>query len=477
MERVRNIHKEWHDMEYINRGSTCEVFKATNNSGEVTAVKVAPYRAQWEKYFIREAALLKNVSHPNVLKVLRACRDKEHICIETEYLEGNELFDEIIKMHKTKNEKICFSDVMHIVHDIFHAIDHLHSNSMVHRDIKPENFVLRKKGLKSDVVLIDFGLAGMVKDDKFYKSTPGTIGYASPEVISKKKLTGEQIKAGDMWSVGVVLFCLLSGKFHVKGRSEGEEIENITNGNILWTNLDGVSDTTLSFIKKLLSVDWEQRYTTKEALFHLSDWDDSASMVMSRNCKSLTVFVKENHVKQFVHTLFQDQNNDRLEKLRSFFDIVDETGEGIISKRTLGMYLKKEGFPKQKILTTVTKIFEELDQDGYILLADLEMQWSNYCMSMDETLTTAVFNEFANEDGTIGCKDIVHLFDEDEEEAQSLMAFFDSKGNGRVNLEDFKAVMKAESSNQDTLHTLFEHMDKRYDDQEYAKECSDKFAR
>ena len=89
---------------------------------------------------------------------------------------------------------------------ILSAIKYCHSNSIVHRDLKIENILLDKNG---GLKLIDFGLANFIDPFKHLSTFCGSLYFAAPEVLSAKKYIGPEI---DMWSLGVILYVLVSGK-------------------------------------------------------------------------------------------------------------------------------------------------------------------------------------------------------------------------------------------------------------------------
>jgi len=96
-----------------------------------------------------------------------------------------------------------------IIAPIFDALIYCHKLGIVHRDIKPENLLFSSKDLNSGVIKVsDFGLARFLQEDGFATTTCGTPGYVAPEILSEKPYK----EPCDFWSVGVVLFILLSGE-------------------------------------------------------------------------------------------------------------------------------------------------------------------------------------------------------------------------------------------------------------------------
>jgi calcium-dependent protein kinase len=118
--------------------------------------------------------------------------------------EGGELYQAII------NEG-CFSEqkAAKVVRQILSAIKHLHMRGICHRDLKPENIMIENKSSSKDplIKVIDFGLAKYFKSDEVNMNTrTGTPYYMAPEVLK-----GSYDESCDMWSIGVITYCLLCG--------------------------------------------------------------------------------------------------------------------------------------------------------------------------------------------------------------------------------------------------------------------------
>jgi len=92
---------------------------------------------------------------------------------------------------------------------LFDAVFYCHSLNIIHRDLKPENLLLNKKDIRTATVKIsDFGLARHIQIDQLATTTCGTPGYVAPEILRKMAYDYRC----DYWSLGVVMFILLSGK-------------------------------------------------------------------------------------------------------------------------------------------------------------------------------------------------------------------------------------------------------------------------
>lgn len=156
---------------------------------------------------INETTALKNLDHPNIIKLYETYQDNDGIYLVQEFCEGGELFDYI-----TENDYLTERDAANIFQQIIQSIIYCHKNRICHRDLKPDNFMFVSKEKDSTVKLIDFGLSR-----SFYKfqrngegkclrmkSKVGTAHYMAPEILKK-----DYSYACDTWSAGVILYIML----------------------------------------------------------------------------------------------------------------------------------------------------------------------------------------------------------------------------------------------------------------------------
>ena len=136
---------------------------------------------------------------------------------------------------------------------------------IAHRDIKPENFLLYKEDDDSHIKLIDFGLAKQIEANEVMNAPNGTPYYIAPEVLK-----GSYTTQCDNWSMGVVLFIMLSGKPPFGGKTNKEIIDNVLKGTYSFSNpvWDQISDDAKDLIQKLLNKQADERLTAEEAYAH-----------------------------------------------------------------------------------------------------------------------------------------------------------------------------------------------------------------
>ena len=206
-DHYRNIKETYKIEATLGKGSFATVKKAKNRAtGERFAVKVLSKKKMSEEDKLAmqtEIEILKQVDHPNIVKLIDVFEDERHWCLVMELMHGGELFDQILE-----KEQFSEYEAREATKAIIDAIYYCHQKDICHRDIKPENLLLQSKeqGITS-LKIADFGLARLLEDESLASTTCGTPGYVAPEVLQQKPYG----KACDYWSIGVVTFILLSG--------------------------------------------------------------------------------------------------------------------------------------------------------------------------------------------------------------------------------------------------------------------------
>lgn len=207
----------------------------------------------------REAYIQKHVRHQNIVSMLDFGYNKDWAWIALELAENGELFDKI------EPDLGVDQDVAHFYFSqLINAIDFIHSQGVAHRDIKPENLVLDRNG---NLKLTDFGLACVFKKKTGPKrrcnKSCGSPPYAAPEIV----LDSYDPSLCDIWSCGIVLFVLLTGKIAwempvMEDKDFAYYIKN--KGEVLITPWNKIDLGALSLLRKILVLDVEERISIEK---------------------------------------------------------------------------------------------------------------------------------------------------------------------------------------------------------------------
>ncbi|CAN8001081.1 unnamed protein product [Ixodes hexagonus] len=207
-----------------------------------------------------EIKVLRRLKHPNIVQLLETYEDKNKVYLVMELVTGGELFDRIVEKG-SYTEK----DASDLIRQILEAVDYMHSQGVVHRDLKPENLLYYCPEEESKIMISDFGLSKM-EDSGIMATACGTPGYVAPEVLAQKPYG----KAVDVWSIGVIAYILLCGYPPFYDESDANLFAQILKGEFEFDSpyWDEISDSAKDFIRHLICVDVERRYSCRQALAH-----------------------------------------------------------------------------------------------------------------------------------------------------------------------------------------------------------------
>ncbi|PHH93393.1 hypothetical protein CDD83_3706 [Cordyceps sp. RAO-2017] len=305
--------ERWELVEKMGDGAFSNVYRARDLQGnhDQVAIKVVrkyemnsmqgnqhlhpdfkrPPRAAERSNILKEVQIMRQLDHPNIVKLIEFSESKQYYYIVLELAPGGELFHQIVRL-------TYFSEELsrHVIVRVAKALEYLHEEKgVVHRDIKPENILFnpipfvpskhpRPKqpgdedkvdegeyipghgaGGIGEIKIADFGLSKIVWESQ--TMTPcGTVGYTAPEIVKDERYS----KSVDMWALGCVLYTLLCGFPPFYDESIEVLTEKVAKGQYTFLSpwWDDISGSAKDLITHLLTVDPEKRYTIREFLAH-----------------------------------------------------------------------------------------------------------------------------------------------------------------------------------------------------------------
>lgn len=210
-------------LEKLGEGGMGVVYKARDTKlDRVVALKFLPHHQQpykeEQERFLQEAKAASALNHPNVCGIHSIGEYEEQTFIDMEYVDGGTIREKISK------SSLKLSDALSYAVQIGEALQEAHVNGVIHRDVKAENIMVTSK---NQIKVMDFGLAKLKGSLKLTRtsSTVGTVAYMAPEQLQG----GDADARSDIFSFGVVLYEIFTGKAPFRGEHEASMMYSILN--------------------------------------------------------------------------------------------------------------------------------------------------------------------------------------------------------------------------------------------------------
>lgn len=290
------------------------------------------------------------IYHENVVQTYDVFDTRDNLYIVMEYMPGGMLYDVLAEQGHFSER-----DAAMVFRDLLEGVHCLHSFDIVHRDIKPENVLCFSKSFPLKVKLADFGLADFVLEtafgDKCTNGAYGTPFFCAPCIVTGKPYT----TAVDMWSCGVILYNLLSGRLPFDGNNIKEVLRRVQAGKYDFPDAQWrhISPDAKDLIDGLLKYDPKKRLTASQALKH--PWITSTTLSTTAIGNDRSLLGREqrklrmssmaiDNVKALLEMDDSDEDTD-LQRLRKGFDWQGE------ANRSIGGRSNSIGFTLPKIVS------------------------------------------------------------------------------------------------------------------------------
>ncbi|GFS95234.1 hypothetical protein NPIL_197395 [Nephila pilipes] len=207
----------------IGKGNFAKVKLAKHlPTGKEVAIKIIDKTqlnpSSLQKLF-REVRIMKILDHPNIVKLFQVIETEKTLYLVMEYASGGEVFDYLVA-HGRMKEKEARAKFRQIVS----AVQYCHQKRIIHRDLKAENLLLDGE---MNIKIADFGFSNEFVPGQKLDTFCGSPPYAAPELFQGKKYDGPEV---DVWSLGVILYTLVSGSLPFDGANLKELRERVLRG-------------------------------------------------------------------------------------------------------------------------------------------------------------------------------------------------------------------------------------------------------
>ncbi len=448
----------------IGSGAYGEVRKCyVRETGELRAVKIIKKKALAEderKKLKNEAEILRQMDHPNIIKLYEIFEDKKYYYIITEFLTGGELFEKITDedFYGDFTEK----DAANIMQQVFRGINYWHSKHIVHRDLKPENLLLESSVSSEDlggkkqfkIKLIDFGTSAVFTEGTKMEERYGTPYYIAPDVLNKN-----YNEKWDVWSLGVILYILLVGYPPFNGSDDKKIIEAVKGGKFTLDEpeWDDVSDEAIDLVKKCLTYNPDKRISAGDALTHswfekFAKLEKVEKSLASKALSNLKNFRAEQKLKQatLAYIVSQCLTREETDKMESIFKAMDKNNDGMLSKEEISQGYE-EHFGMAIDDEELDRMFNAIDTDksGAIDYSEFLMATMNEQQLMSKEKLKAAFKMFDKDgSGTISKDEIKEALgtNMDEDLLDKIVKEVDADDDGEISFEEFEKMMNKMAS-------------------------------
>ena len=499
MQRHQNPWQIYEEMEILGEGFNGIVKKVRliKNPEVIRAMKIISENSILKgkgASLIDEIEILKNLDHPNIMKVYESFVYQGNYYIISELFDQGHLLSKLEKLGKMDEIVVKF-----IMGQIFNAVAYLHSKNIMHGDLKLENILMYKtskrgarkftainqvfnsdKEITSDInknygkkkssdkskayiedmmnyeiKLIDFGCSKYFVKKNKKRKIRGIIGnsmYYSPEVVDNS-----YDEISDEWSCGVLMYILLSGEPPFYGETDEEIFDKIKKCDYTFSNpaFKEVSKNCKDLIRKLLEPKRKLRIRAKDALIHpffTEEFAPTTAMTENKDFSYLNQllnpmeFTSKFHEAILAYLCKNYMPQDEENNLRKLFRYIDKDGNNLISKKELKKCLNEVNIiiPEDEF----DELFESLDENhsGYIEYQEFIRNACNIGLILSKKNLRYAFQAISQGKDSINKEDIKKfIFHDTEINEKTLEEYFDSfgiKNDDNFGFHDFYYMIK-----------------------------------
>lgn len=393
----------------------------------------------------REIGILKQLDHPNVIKLIETIEDEEHIWLVLELCTGGELFEFVTNAYYSERQ------AARLFRSMVRAVHYCHRAGICHRDLKLENFLFESENDKSkspQIKLIDFGLSSKycIKGlPRKMTSLVGTSYYMAPEMLAGEGYT----VSSDIWALGVILFMLLSGKPPFNGRTDKEIVRHAAKSKVtfgpFWSS---ISPHAKQLVGKMLVKNPQNRLSAEQILNHRwikmhvgddKDLDPDLGKKVVNRMRRFSTFSRFKQLSlEVMATLLLPK---QVTEMRSAFNRIDTEQTGVISLKEF-----KQAMGRGAAADSSDSVFEAVDmgKDGVITYTEFIAATLAHGDYMQEQRVKEAFERLdVDNSGTITlanlrkCTGTAYT----EDQLRVILKEVDIEGNDVISVDEFRVAI------------------------------------
>lgn len=471
--KTSKLNEEYELLKLVGKGGYGSVYKARHRrTGIQRAIKsMSKLDPETMQTFVDEVETLIKLEHPNIVNLIETFREESDLYLVEELCSGPDLLD-FLGESSNNMEDIPYlpeRTASIIIRQCIKAVMCCHSHGFAHRDVKLENFVL--SGGDDTVKLIDFGISKGIPATADMHGVAGTLEYMAPELLFNKKYT----KQVDMWSLGVVLFVMLTGEPLLPDGERGIRtalrdstyVERRLKRSAALRDLK-ISEDCMDLLHKMLVYDPDKRIMCKDALSHRFVLAHAHEFLGKEEGTYVTTeFDRDiiNKMRRFscmprlkkmawltaVHLGAAQHTIPELDVAQHVFRRMDKNGKGAIRPEELKDTLRENNV---EIPGDFKELFNACDMDCNETLTFIEFM--AFCLphhAISDKLVAEAFNLLDKEcNQKLDAADLKllcgHSEDREHDDAyyEAMIKEADLTGKGYLDLNDFRKMIKTKHS-------------------------------
>ena len=456
---IQNEPLNWYTkIKLLGKGTFGEVYLVKHNkTGVIRALKIIDKNnlilngeELSDKEILNEINILKKIDHPNIMKIFEFYITETTYSLILEFCEGGDLDDFVF------GNQLSEFQIIYIMYQIFSAMNYCHKMKILHRDLKPSNILIKKNqdGL-CRVKICDFGTSAIFKKGEKQKEVIGTLCYMAPEVLNE-----DYNQKCDLWSCGVIMYFLLTGKMPFIGKDSDQTMEKILLYSYNTKALSKYNRYTKDLLSKLLEKDPNKRISAEQALNHKVFNKNKTKEILNEIQDEKMIFKFIDNLKKYksksilcetalaylVHNYPDLEQVNEACKLFNKLD-VNENGKITEDELYIGLSLLIES---DELRNDIEEIFINLDidNDNYISYEEFIRAAIEKDIFLQEDILKFAFHYFDKDNsGKITINDLDVVFNESikskdcKKELNNILGEVDNNNDKEIDFEEFKKLM------------------------------------